>query len=234
MFGIHLFLLTYFYPTGDLTDSVAADKVIVDQFVEEWTMYKALYTKCQNVSGVPHWLDLRGNHGIKFDFFIFSIIMKFLSYQDNFNINGYNSSNNYYPKYGSQGIHKLGSYMTTVQTNNRTKYAFIAVDATLDIGPKRLLNFVGQLDDTRMLRLQEFDRAASELNVNATIWFGHYPSSIIFSYGVLPGLRHIAAKGIAYLCGHLHTFIGMVPQMYSHHHSGMLELELADWKQNRM
>ncbi|KAI9551793.1 hypothetical protein GHT06_022129 [Daphnia sinensis] len=201
--------------SGDLTDSVAPDNIVVDQFIEEWTMYKALYTTCQNVSRVPHWLDLRGNH-------------------DNFNINGYNSSNNYYPKFGSQRLHTSGSYMTTVETNNKTKYAFIAVDATLDIGSKRLLNFVGQLDDTRLLRLQELDQAASKLNANATIWFGHYPSSIILTYGILPGLRHIAAKGIAYLCGHLHTFAGMVPHMYSNHHSGMLELELADWKHNRM
>jgi hypothetical protein len=28
--------------------------------------------------------------------------------------------------------------------------------------------------------------------------------------------------------------IGLVPQMYARHHSGMLELELADWKHNRM
>ncbi|XP_057374935.1 transmembrane protein 62-like isoform X2 [Daphnia carinata] len=201
--------------SGDLTDSVAPDNLVVDQFIEEWSMYKVLYTECQNVSRVPHWLDLRGNH-------------------DNFNINGYNSSNNYYPKFGSQRFHTSGSYMTTIEINDKTKYAFIAVDATLDIGSKRLLNFVGQLDDTRLLKLQELDQAASKLNVNATIWFGHYPSSIILTYGILPGLRHIAAKGIAYLCGHLHNFGGMIPHMYSNHHSGMLELELADWKHNRM
>lgn len=201
--------------SGDLTDSVTPDNLVVDQFIEEWAMYKTLYTICQNVSRVPHWLDLRGNH-------------------DNFNINGYNSPNNYYPKFGSQRLHPSGSYMTTIETNNKTKYAFIAVDATLDIGSKRLLNFVGQLDDTRLLKLQELDQAASKLNVNATIWFGHYPSSIILTYGILPGLRHVAAKGIAYLCGHLHTFSGLIPHMYSNHHSGMLELELADWKHNRM
>lgn len=124
--------------------------------------------------------------------------------------------------------------MTIIKTNERTKYAFIAVDATLEIGPKRLLNFVGQLDDNRLTKLKEFEEVASQSNVNGTIWFGHYPSSCIFNSGLLPGLRNVASKGIAYLCGHLHNFVGIVPNMYSRHHSGMLELELADWKDNRM
>jgi hypothetical protein len=108
------------------------------------------------------------------------------------------------------------------------------VDATLEIGPKRLLNFVGQLDDNRLTKLKELDYNATQSNVNGTIWFGHYPSSCIFNSGLLPGLRNVASKGIAYLCGHLHNFVGIVPNMYSRHHSGMLELELADWKDNRM
>jgi hypothetical protein len=53
----------FFFLIGDLTDSVAPGNVLVTQFAEEWEMYKALYTKCQNESGVTHWLDLRGNHG---------------------------------------------------------------------------------------------------------------------------------------------------------------------------
>ena len=31
--------------------------------------------------------------------------------------------------------------MVTVEVSNKTKYAFVAVDATLDVGPKRMLNF---------------------------------------------------------------------------------------------
>ncbi len=54
------------FSTGDLTDSVAPGKILVTQFIEEWQMYKDVYTKCQNESGVAHWLDLRGNHGNRF------------------------------------------------------------------------------------------------------------------------------------------------------------------------
>ena len=137
---------------------------------------------------------------------------------------------NFYPKYGAQR-ERRGSYMVTVDASNTTKYAFVAVDATLDFGPKRILNFIGQLDESRLKTLEEFQKAITNANVNGTIWFGHYPSSSIHAYS--PGFRQVAAKGLAYLCGHLHTLGGMVPRMHSYHHSGMLELELADWKFNR-
>ena len=52
-----------------------------------------------------------------------------------------NSSHNYFQKYGVQGKRNSGSYITTVTVTNSTRYAFIAVDATLDVGPRRMLNF---------------------------------------------------------------------------------------------
>lgn len=39
---------------------------------------------------------------------------------------------------------------------------------------------------------------------------------------------------IAYLCGHLHTLGGLVPQMYTMQDEGFAELELGDWKDERM
>jgi len=89
---------------------------------------------------------------------------------------------------------------------------------------------------------------------NGTIWFGHFPTSTIYSSN---GLRTIMTfvnlwiysnkfskkflnqynlfrNGAAYLSGHLHTFGGLVRAMYTRHLNGMLELELADWKVSRM
>ena len=123
--------------------------------------------------------------------------------------------------------------MVTIDASKYTQYAFVAVDATLDLGPKRILNFIGALDSSRIEKLEKFQNTIDRNpKINSTIWFGHYASSSILS--AWPGLRRIAAKGIVYLCGHLHNLVDLVPQMYSHHHSGMLELELADWKLNRM
>lgn len=138
---------------------------------------------------------------------------------------------NYYPKYGAQRKRHPGSYMTVIHGPNNKSYAFVAVDATLDPGPKRILNFFGDLDDKRIEKLNKFQKEIEATNVSASFWFGHYPSSSILTPD---GLRALAAKGIAYFCGHLHTWSGLVPKMYWSHSPGMLELELADWKEERM
>lgn len=39
---------------------------------------------------------------------------------------------------------------------------------------------------------------------------------------------------MVYLCGHYHMLGGAVPNMYTLQRGGFLELELADWKDNRM
>lgn len=50
----------------------------------------------------------------------------------------------------------------------------------------------------------------------------------------LPFFCFLYRRGVAYLCGHLHNFIGLMPNMYARYPNGMLELELADWKDNRV
>lgn len=198
--------------TGDLTD--AKTDLGSRQHETEWKMYAEILSSCKAMKNVQ-WLDLKGNH-------------------DNFNVNGHNSSENFYRQYGAQGkIHGPGSYMVTVPSSKYTKYAFIGVDATLDLGPKRILNFVGHLDNSKMAKLEQMQwMAEKQMKVNASVWFGHYPSSSIVS--AAPGLRSVASKAVAYLCGHFHSFYGVVPQMYTKHHSGLMELELADWKMSRM
>ena len=125
--------------------------------------------------------------------------------------------------------------MVKINASAHTQYAFVAVDATLSYGLSRFFNFIGILDQPE--KLVEFQtRIENDAKINATIWFGHYPTSSIstlFSAG--PSLREIAAKGIVYLCGHLHREpLHLLPQMYAHHSSGMMELELSDWKSHRM
>ena len=39
---------------------------------------------------------------------------------------------------------------------------------------------------------------------------------------------------LAYICGHLHTLGGLVPRMYGRPVEGHLELEVGDWKENRV
>jgi len=148
-------------------------------------------------------------------------------------VDGYNSSTSFYPKYGVRRD-SPGSYMVTINASASTQYAFVAVDATLNYGLSRFFNFIGIVEKPE--KLVEFQTSIeNDPKINATIWFGHYPTSSIstlFSTG--PTLREIAAKGIVYLCGHLHRLpLDLLPQIYAHHSSGMLELELSDWKIHR-
>ena len=38
---------------------------------------------------------------------------------------------------------------------------------------------------------------------------------------------------LSFSSGHLHNLIGLAPEMYTKQADGYLELELADWKDNR-
>lgn len=121
-----------------------------------------------------------------------------------------------------------------VKGKNDEVYSFIAVDASLEPGPKRPFNFIGVLkqNDTDSLKhmIQESRKAGS----NYTIWFGHYPTSCVITMNnSTRSLRRIISdyeNSLAYMCGHLHTLGGMVPSMYALQKNSFLELEVADWK----
>ena len=115
-------------------------------------------------------------------------------------------------------------------------YSFIAVDACLEPGPRRPFNFVGVLSRTEMEHVKRLSDDAKRKGSNFTIWFGHYPTSCILAPGP-GGVRTLIAQyaeSLAYVCGHYHTLGGMVPNMYTLQQAGFLELELGDWKDNRL
>ncbi|ESO87688.1 hypothetical protein LOTGIDRAFT_127392, partial [Lottia gigantea] len=196
--------------SGDLVDAKYPDHVSSTQFAEEWTAYKEVVELCEEFLKPTKWLDIRGNH-------------------DAFDVPDLEHPHNYYREYSKQGKHSKMSYSYT-HNKNYGKYRFIGVDACPDPGPRRPFNFFGQLNTDRQSDLIKL--AQEDTPSNLTIWFGHYPTSIIVQDP--PGIKHIMRKGIAYLCGHLHTLNGMVPSMYTKQKTGMLELELGDWRDNRM
>lgn len=141
------------------------------------------------------------------------------------------------------------------------KFSFIAIDACLEPGPKRPFNFIGLLDEHEIKKIKNLAEASRKSKSDYIIWFGHYPtSSILTQYK--ESLRDVLGnsiidnnynklcrfklfyfdkfflgkyrEGLVYLCGHYHTLGGISPEMYTLQRGGFLELELADWKDNRM
>ena len=59
-------------------------------------------------------------------------------------------------------------------------------------------------------------------------------TSILALFGSTAARNLFSSLSIAYLCGHLHNGGGVIPKMQHMHRNGVAELELADWKKNRM
>lgn len=152
---------------------------------------------------------------------------------DNFNVVNLKSKENYYQNYSIQGKTYPRSYYYQVKRDET--YSFIGMDACLEPGPRRPFNFVGMLNRAEILAIKKMVEEIEANGSNYTIWFGHFPTSCILTEN--GGVRELIAsheKGLAYLCGHLHQLGGIVPKMYTLQHAGFLELELGDWKDNRM
>ncbi|XP_021182226.3 transmembrane protein 62 [Helicoverpa armigera] len=204
--------------TGDLTDAKAKDNLGSSQVKKEWIYYHNI-VKESGVTETTVWLDIRGNH-------------------DNFNIRTINDQENYFRNYSVQGLEHAKSYVHFQDTNG-VNVAFLGIDACPDPGLRRPFNFIGILDATEQQTVQKL-KAEAESKADHIVWFGHYPTSCILSLeheGQKLDLRQLIGSSFGshvYVCGHLHSMGGLVPRMYTKQKKGYLELELGDWKDNRM
>uniref|UniRef100_A0A1B6D3N4 Uncharacterized protein n=2 Tax=Clastoptera arizonana TaxID=38151 RepID=A0A1B6D3N4_9HEMI len=200
--------------SGDLTDAKTRDSLGSKQYEDEWKIYKNTLDKCKVVEKTL-WLDVRGNH-------------------DNFNVPGRESKENYFRNYSIQGHLNSRSYVHQISGPSGELYSFIALDACLEPGPRRPFNFIGVLTQNEIEHVNLLIKEIEKSRSNYTIWFGHYPTSCILAPG--EGVRKFMGlhkNGLAYVCGHLHTLLGTAPHLYTLQQNGLLELELADWKDNR-
>ncbi|KAI5751349.1 hypothetical protein M8J77_006623 [Diaphorina citri] len=199
--------------SGDLTDAKEKNELGSQQYEEEWQHYWNTL-QSTHITNKTIWLDTRGNH-------------------DNFNLPSLDSHTNFYRKYSIQGQTYPRSYVYHLTPQDHPPVAFVALDACLDPGPRRPFNFIGVLDTSEIEHVEGIVR--DNVNMSHSVWFGHYPTSTILSQGY-QHVRDIMSKdktAVAYLCGHLHQLGGAVPHMYTRQQNGILELELADWKNSR-
>lgn len=110
------------------------------------------------------------------------------------------------------------------------------MDACLEPGPKRPFNFIGMLDDEEVNVINSIVEKIETDGSNYSIWFGHFPTSCILtpSSTTVRNLIGSDKNSMVYVCGHLHKLGGLVNHMYTLQKPGFLELELGDWKDNRM
>lgn len=147
----------------------------------------------------------------------------------------YDSKQNFFTNYSIQGKKHPRSYMYQLRDSGEL-YSFIGVDACLEPGPKRPFNFIGMLDDLEVDEINKLIEKTELTGSNYSIWFGHFPTSCIISphHGPVRSLIGRDGNSLVYVCGHLHRLGGLVPKMYTLQQQGFLELELGDWKDNRV
>jgi Calcineurin-like phosphoesterase len=148
--------------SGDLTDAKKINHLDSQQFREEWQNYQLALTRSK-IAEKTVWLDIRGNH-------------------DNFNVA--NTKYDYYRNYSMQGPVHPRSYSYDLEKDG-TKYSFVAIDATLQPGPKRPFNFIGILSANETQHIQDLVEKSKAQNTDKQdhhlFFFSHYPTSCILS-----------------------------------------------------
>lgn len=88
---------------------------------------------------------------------------------DNFNVPGWKSETNYFRYYSVQGYTNPRSYMQILKKGGQ-KFAFVALDACLEPGPRRPFNFIGMLTSDNVNEIKTLLINHQEMKVDHTIW----------------------------------------------------------------
>jgi hypothetical protein len=105
-----------------------------------------------------------------------------------FNVMSWDSHNNYFRELSVTGPNNAykSSYKHRINKGTDT-YSFIGMDACRYPALKRPYTFFCQIEHKELEHLKSM--RDEERDTNYTIWFGHYPTSAVFSPS--PGIRQI-------------------------------------------
>ncbi|KAL5463442.1 hypothetical protein EMCRGX_G032337 [Ephydatia muelleri] len=145
---------------------------------------------------------------------------------DNFDVPSLTDASNHFRKISPSWKDYKSYNYRYAHTTPFGAYSFLSLDACPSPGLRRPYNFFGILRKEEIAVLQSL--AEGSRHDNHTIWFSHYPSSIITTDH--HQLSKLLGTATAHVCGHLHTLGGFVPHMYGKHRDGHLELELGDFR----
>lgn len=81
------------------------------------------------------------------------------------------SKEDLYINYSAQGAKHARSYSHEVQVDD-FRYTFIAIDASLEPGPKRPYNFIGLVTNNELTNLEKMVNTSREHGNNFIVWFG--------------------------------------------------------------
>ncbi|KAF1743360.1 hypothetical protein MXB_1819, partial [Myxobolus squamalis] len=125
-------------------------------------------------------------------------------------------------------LNKLGYSFQTVIDTDFGSYSFIGLDLAPIPGLLLPMNFFGIVD--KKTKKWASSLSNESYRYNHTVWMTHYPLSVLKTTADTRFLRRIVSGHIAVIFGHLHVN----KQMYARDpHSGVLLLELGDWRNNR-
>ena len=109
-----------------------SDGVNPFQIKDEWRTYRRLLEE-NKVLNKTIYIDIRGNH-------------------DSFHVYDHKDRLNFFKTHSAQGPKHLSSFLTKL-THKKGTYSFIAVNATLNPGPKKVFNFFGFLNNDQISHL---------------------------------------------------------------------------------
>eukprot|EP00127_Corallochytrium_limacisporum_P000518 Clim_evm20s15 gene=Clim_evmTU20s15 len=235
----------YIVVTGDLTDAKTSDKVGSEQSEQEWRDYHDLR---EYISGryrnTTIWFDLPGNHDV-------------------FNVPHVPIADEW-PNEHPVITEGFGSSIDPVSDRHLTRSGWLLEGLNLvpEPGPRRPFNFVGHLTPVDAQSL--VSAMAQNPTLPVAVFSHYPTSTVQPSQRAMDTLRSsmvgqafchesttipetLACAGVRlYLSGHLHTAMELLPRGMTRAHvvpeqrsgstktQGVLEIELGDWKDNRV